>query len=340
MARAELVFAFGWEDPELVVDTLRGRGASRVLVADRAGELSLALCDAGFEVHSQPPDEGAAALVALKHAALEDLPPQSRRSLLGLADFGRRVWFYHHLRGRLPEPARRWWDAHEDVVRRGIAGAGSVERSREAWRRTLGALALGDGRLDALRQSEEPEARRRWWAGLGAARARALTLPFLPTVVGIAYRLAAGPTERPPDPARALLAIVGGYPFERSLHLEQAWTGNWRDPAGGPTWLDRGRVKGAPAVSGAVHLHPPGTDPPPGPYDAVVLGDEPERWPAAERADRLARFIRVLAPGGSLLGWERLGRWPVGPELHPEAAEGAWLDRTLPPARFRAWRRA
>ena len=55
----------------------------------------------------------------LKRAAVEALPVQSVRALLGLDAFGRRIWFYHYLRPSLRPETQRWWDAREAFIREG-----------------------------------------------------------------------------------------------------------------------------------------------------------------------------------------------------------------------------
>lgn len=202
-------------------DRLAGR---RVLVVDDPGEVVLALAAAGASVTLLArPD--LAAVARVKVEAARRLPLASTRSFLGLGHFGRRVWFYHHLRPGLPEPVRRWWDAREDWVREGLLAGGERERRVAAVRRVLRAVDL-----DAARRAGEAGARERWWQARG---------PVGRLGLGGVVWAGAELDARPSVPA--LLARVGevlrAHPLERSLLLEWAWTGGWADPAGGPAWL-------------------------------------------------------------------------------------------------------
>lgn len=336
MAVDELVCAFGWEDPEPLVRMIAGE-APRCLVIERCGELGFALVAAGAVVDVLPPDGPSAALLALKRCAAEQLPPASARSLLGLGYFGRRVWFYHYLRGGLDAASRGWWDAHEATVRLGIVGAGRVERAWARWRRTAGALALGEARLAALAAASDRRGREAWWQGLGRARRIALGVPLRPAMVKRACGLVARPVGEGAASLSRLGEIVVSVPFHRSDGLERAWTGGWRDPAGGPAWLDPERAGALRTRIGAHRLLPMGSEPGGG-YDLVVVGDEPERWPDASRGERLGALAHRLRPGGLLAGWERVSTWPVPPGLVDEPAPATPVDRTLGARRLRLLR--
>lgn len=88
-----------------------------------------ALALGATEVGLVPGDMGEEARRALELAALAELPVQSTRSLLGYGAAGRRVWFYHHLRPRLPAAVQAFWDAREERIRLGILQQGDRERS-------------------------------------------------------------------------------------------------------------------------------------------------------------------------------------------------------------------
>lgn len=86
-------------------------------------------------------DAAQAALVELKAVAVRVLPVQSVRSFLGFGHFGRRVWFYHELRGALSDGARAYWDAREPRIRAGLCDAGQAEQRCARFRARMLPLA-------------------------------------------------------------------------------------------------------------------------------------------------------------------------------------------------------
>lgn len=95
-------------------------------------------------------DPAQTALVALKVAAVRGLPVQSVRSFLGFGHFGRRVWFYHELRGALSDGVRAFWDAREPWIRAGLCDAGAAEQRIARFRARLLPLAHRLGVVEAL----------------------------------------------------------------------------------------------------------------------------------------------------------------------------------------------
>jgi len=108
----------------------------------RAG--GLAMLSAGAEAVGVDFHTPAGAALALSVAAVQELPPASVAALYGHDAFGRRVWFYHHLRSSIPAPVRSFWDDNERAVRLGLHTFGAVEQTlgrwRQRWRRLPGPL--------------------------------------------------------------------------------------------------------------------------------------------------------------------------------------------------------
>lgn len=169
-------------------------------VQDPAGDLAIALAAAGHTVRAQ-----GGPVLALKHAALRELPVQSARALLGLDAAGRRVWFLHYLNDALSPEARTWWQSREHWVRAGLSTAGRVGQAAARFRR----FALGGIPVDLA----TPEARRPLvqalsgrsgavrWATLDPARARALQARLVPQL-----------TDPTLDPLGGLGQLVSGAP--------------------------------------------------------------------------------------------------------------------------------
>ena len=110
-----------WLDERWALDVLAVGATDAVVSACAAGDLAFALAAAGAgRVTHVALDAPAAALVALKQVAARELPVEGFRCFLGLDPAGRRVFFYHLLRGALAPDVRARWDRGE-----GTAGCAS-----------------------------------------------------------------------------------------------------------------------------------------------------------------------------------------------------------------------
>lgn len=169
-------YAQCWEDPAVLQAALQVGPDDDVLSIASAGDNSFALAIAGARsVTAVDLSFPQVALATYKLACARHLPVQSVRSALGYGDFGRRVWFYHHLRDRLPDDVRAYWDAHEETIRGGIAGSGRFERYLDTFRTRVLPLVHDRATIDALFGCRSLEAQRafytsRWdgwrWRGL------------------------------------------------------------------------------------------------------------------------------------------------------------------------------
>lgn len=164
-----------WQDPG-VFSTLNLGERDRVLCLESAGERAFALLLAGAaSVVVLSASREQLALVALKVAAMQVLPVQSVRSLLGVGHFGRRVWFYHYVRERLSPEMRQFWDGREDWIREGLLDCGQLEQFFVGFRARMKSW-LRPQDLDALlhaRPDQRAALARRWmglrWRALCAA---------------------------------------------------------------------------------------------------------------------------------------------------------------------------
>lgn len=184
----------------------RALGLGRCTLIGGTGDLALDLAAAGLEVRAVPTHADEAALMDLKFTAARLLPVQSVLSFLGLAHFGRRVWFYHHLRGALRPASQDWADAREAAIRLGLLDAGRFEQVITRLRRALGVHA-----------PEGP----RWGLML-----RALGTAPLRRASGL------GQGRGPGGPADWVRDVPTDSPW-----CERLATGAWRDPAAAHPWL-------------------------------------------------------------------------------------------------------
>lgn len=310
MARDLLPHVLSWRD--LAFERgLRPPGRA-VLSLDPTGDAALdALARGAERVVLVAPRGARRALVDLKIAAARELPVQSVRSFFGLGDFGRRVWFYHHLRGALPPEARAWWDAREDRVRGGLAASGAFGAALDRFRRlarpahrsieALFSLAPGvdraawlDRHLDGVRWRAAVAA---WWRLDGASAFGAGPAASGGAGESVAVRVRRGLVRHSPADG----------PFARRWLL-----GAWPAEGNGAAWLDPMLL---PRVREALpRLEVVADFPAQGAFDEVDAD--------AADAELLERSSARVATGGCLVVWG-LERVP------PLCAPGMTPDPTL-----------
>lgn len=318
-----------WRD--LALERGLGLVGRSVLELDETGDGALdALARGAERVVLVVPDGAARALVELKLAAVRELPVQSVRSFFGLGDFGRRVWFYHHVRGALPAAARAWWDSREERVRAGLAGGGRFGASLDRFRSlaapvrpALDALCTLDPSTDRAAWLDQHLDGLRWRALLGAwwRLDGAPSFGPAPATAGggrVALRVRRGLVRAPP----------GENPFARR------WLGaGWPPEGNGAAWLD-------PGLLGAVRERLPRLQL----VDAAPPGERFDHIDAGYAEARLVGALAEgLADGGRLVAWGLEGAPTLGaPALREDPTLGTTLSataRTLFPATCRVWRR-
>jgi S-adenosylmethionine-diacylglycerol 3-amino-3-carboxypropyl transferase len=171
-----LSYAQCWEDPAVLQEALAVGEDDDVLSICSAGDNSFALAIAGARsVTAIDLSLPQLATAELKLAAIQALPPEGVYTLLGLNEFGRRVFTYHQLKDRLSEDTRRYWDLHEDTLRLGLLGQGKFEQYLAAFRTRLLPLVHRRRTVEAMMSLSDLDAqealfRRSWdtlrWRGL------------------------------------------------------------------------------------------------------------------------------------------------------------------------------
>lgn len=329
MTHPELRIAGSPQDPVPLVAALAPAGA-RVCSLDPTGDSGLALLLAGAaEVVVGVDDAASSALVHLKLAALRALPPQSVRSLLGAGAPGRRVWFYHHVRGALPPEARAWWDAHEGLVREGILDGGRWERILSRYRRAVLPRALPAGAVDSLLDGRGPDAIAPFRSPVWALATRAALHPRWRRWSGVSAQADA---DQPVD-GRVRRAMERGRPGDNPLlvRLLRGWS---PDPELGPPYLTAsGHARLQPLLDRLTVRRLGGDAPLPEGLDAVDLALLPDEIDGPARGRLLDAAARALVPGGRVWGawWGGSPGWGL-PDAsfrpHPDATRLDALDRS------------
>lgn len=297
----------GWHDPTTLTAALAPGARDIVLSLDPSGEnaCTLAILGAGRVVVALPrfPEF---ALLSLRLAAVRHLPIQSVRSLFGWGDFGRRLWFYHHLREFLSPEVRRFWDAHEDEIRRGLVDQGRRERLLQMFRTRILPLLVPAGAVDAWFRLDTLEEQRVIWArDWDGLRWRAF--------IAMAERRAGhrdAPELRPGahDPRGWRLRVARMFtdvPARDNFILQQALLGRPLDlDHAAPAWSSDGHLR----LRAALHRIELRSDPLPevlrsSTFTRVDLHTALETHHDHAPADLLPAALRATRRGGRVLAW-------------------------------------
>jgi len=160
-----ILYAQCWEDPDVLADGLDLGPDDDVLSVASAGDNSLALLLKGprsvvaFDL-SLPQ----LAVCELKLAGIRELDYDAFLELLGARPSQRRSRIYRALRPALSDNARRFWDAHGDVLDEGLLGAGKFERYLGLFRERVLPLIHSRRQIDALLEPRDRAGRERFYA--------------------------------------------------------------------------------------------------------------------------------------------------------------------------------
>lgn len=334
-------YAQCWEDPAVLRDALAVGPEDDVLSVCSAGDNSFDLAIRGARsVTAIDLSRPQLALAELKLVATRRLPVQSLRSLLGFDDPGRRVWFYHHVRDDLGPDARAWWDAHEDVVREGICGAGRFERYLATFREKLLPWVHRRGTVDGMLACESLDAQKAFFAERWDTwRWRAMVRVFF-------SRAVMSRTGRSPEQFAHVEGAVSERFLERARHalteLPVAdnffvyWmlAGRFPDLERAHAYLSsdgHARLRAAADRIRFVHasLEAYLESVPPGSFSAFNYSDLFEYVPAEHHARLLELTARAARPGARIAYWNLLV-----PRFRPDALADRLERRTDEAARL------
>jgi S-adenosylmethionine-diacylglycerol 3-amino-3-carboxypropyl transferase len=239
-----LAYSQAWEDPAVLIRALRLGPEDDALSICGAGDNPFALVLAGARsVLCVDTSEPQLALAEYKLRAAQALPLQSFRSALGLDAFGRRVWFYHHVRPALGPRAIGFLDAHEDLVREGLVGAGAFERGLRRFREQVLSRIHPAPRIERMLALEDPDAQ----AGLYSAewdtvRWRGLfRLAFDRRIMARRGRapdaLSGGPRDIPAEMHGRAARVLCDLPAAPNFFLQWYLAGRYPDLERGPPYL-------------------------------------------------------------------------------------------------------
>lgn len=161
---SQLLFGRNWEDPDSDRRALGIRPGDTVFAITSGGCNALGfLLEDPERVHVVDINECQSHLLELKMAAMRDLDHRDFLAFLGTHSAADRVATYRGLRGRLSSSAAAYWDAHPDLIQKGLLNAGRYERFVSVFRRLLH-VVQGRNRIQGLFEQETLDDQARYFA--------------------------------------------------------------------------------------------------------------------------------------------------------------------------------
>ncbi len=307
-----LSYAQCWEDWRVLVKALRPGPDDRVLSIASAGCNSLALALQGAHVVALDLSEPQLALCELKLAG-GHVPYPRFLILLGLAD-GDPLDVLAELRQRLSPSARTFWDAHHDLLRQGVLGAGRFERYLALFRRRILPLIHGPERIRELIDAKSPAEQRRFYQQRWHTRRwRWLFRIFFSRRV--MARLGRSPeqfSQVEGAVADRILAraeqVLGGMSLDENPYVQWILEGGFRDLEQAHPYLSRQGHAQLPEIAERLQLvhaplqeHLPAC--PEGRYTAFNLSNIGEYLPAGAFAQLYGELVRAGRSGAHVAYW-------------------------------------
>ena len=131
-----ILYSQAWEDPDCDREGLAIGPEDDVLAIGASGDNALAFVLArprSVTAIDFNPNQNH--LLELKVSALETLDPDDLHAFLGVRPSGSRAFFYRHVRATLSPAAREFWDAHPELIERGVIHVGRFEGFLGLFRR-------------------------------------------------------------------------------------------------------------------------------------------------------------------------------------------------------------
>lgn len=235
-ARFDFVrYANCWEDADVLLEALDPQAGGTYLSIASAGDNSLSLLTRNpARVVAVDINRSQLACVELRKAAFRSLSYEEMLAFLGVAPSSTRWDTYLHLREQLAEETKRFWDAREPLITKGIIHIGKFERYFEMFRRSVMPLIHSRRTVERLLMARDLHGRRvfyeREW---DTARWRLLFRVFFSrTVMGWLGRDPAFFTYVGTDVASRILErtryALTELPTDQNPYLEYILTGNFQ----------------------------------------------------------------------------------------------------------------
>ena len=157
-------YAQCWEDADTMLAALQVQPGARCLSIASAGDNALALLASSPErVVAVDLSFPQIALVHLRVAAYRNLSHSEMLSFLGFKPSPDRATQYARLTSGLPATARAYWDAHIELIDRGVASSGKFEQYFRLFRERLLPLVHDKSTVAALLAPKSRDAREQFY---------------------------------------------------------------------------------------------------------------------------------------------------------------------------------
>ncbi len=157
-------YAQCWEDADILTEGLAIQSGDTCLSIASAGDNALAmLCADPKQVIALDLNPAQLACLALRVAAYRCLDHQGLLELIGSRASARRRELYQTCRKDLAPEAKRFWDAHPDLIDAGIGAAGKFERYFSLFRQRILPLVHNRKRIEQLLRGGDLAQRERYY---------------------------------------------------------------------------------------------------------------------------------------------------------------------------------
>jgi S-adenosylmethionine-diacylglycerol 3-amino-3-carboxypropyl transferase len=339
----QIRYASVWEDADVLCEALAPTASGgRLLSVCSAGDNVLALLTLDpAEIVAVDLNPAQIACLELRVAAFRVIDDRDLLPFLGVEPSGSRGTVYRHIRPSLSEAARAFWDAHPNLVSRGIIHVGKFERYLRTFRRFLLPLVHGRRTLHALTSPRALADQHAFYAERwNTPRWRLLfSLFFSRSVMG---RLGRDPAlfDHVEGPAAQRILARTEYalteiPTATNPYLVYIMTGNY-SPEALPRYLRPAERDAIRARLNRLTWTLGGVEAAEGTFDGFNLSDVFEYMAEPEHARVYGELLDRARPGARLVYWNMLAERSLPREFTSRAQPLEDLALALH-ARDRAW---
>lgn len=156
-------YANCWEDPTLLIKTLKPAPGKRILSIASAGDNSLSLLASGAEVIAADLNPSQLACAELRKEAIRVLDQGEFLQFAGITDATNRQATYQTIRTSLSSDAQRYWDAQPQAIEAGFVHAGKFENYFRLFRTRIMPLIHRKNTIQKLLKTKSPKQREQFY---------------------------------------------------------------------------------------------------------------------------------------------------------------------------------
>ncbi len=158
-------YANCWEDPQLLIDSLRPETGRQILSIASAGDNALSLIAGGARVIATDLNPAQIACVELRREAIRLLDYSQFIAFCGIEPSKNRLDIYNSIRSSLSVNSRTFWDKSKNAVKTGFIHSGKFERYFCIFRKYILPIAHTKREILTLIQKKSREERIAYYNG-------------------------------------------------------------------------------------------------------------------------------------------------------------------------------